>query len=86
MLAGPVLLCVVGNTGEERIGRIILLVPVHGIEILHFSDPQINTWLEVLMNESSDDLYRTKGVLSIDGWDERFVFQVCFQIKDYFQI
>lgn len=28
------------------------------------------------MNERSEDLYRTKGVLSIHGWDERFVFQV----------
>ncbi len=37
---------------------------------------QINTWLEDVMNERSDDIYRTKGVLSIDGWDERFIFQV----------
>lgn len=36
---------------------------------------KINFWLENLMNERSEDLYRTKGVLSIDGWDERFVFQ-----------
>jgi G3E family GTPase len=37
---------------------------------------QINTWLEDVMNERSDDIYRTKGVLSIDGWNERFIFQV----------
>jgi G3E family GTPase len=36
---------------------------------------KINTWLEDVMNERSDDIYRTKGVLSIDGWDERFIFQ-----------
>jgi len=36
---------------------------------------KINSWLEDLMSERSDDLYRTKGVLSIDGWEERFVFQ-----------
>lgn len=41
---------------------------------------QINTWLEELMSERSEDLYRTKGVLSIDGWEERFVFQVCLSV------
>ena len=73
------------NRCEERIGRIILLVPVHSIQFLHFSVLQINTWLENLMNECSEDLYRTKGVLSIDGWDERFVFQVCFQARITFK-
>lgn len=45
---------------------------------------QINEWLEGLMNERSEDLYRTKGVLSIHGWDERFVFQVDIQATKCF--
>lgn len=35
------------------------------------------------MNKRSEDLYRTKGVLSIDGWDERFVFQVCLAVVEH---
>jgi hypothetical protein len=35
------------------------------------------------MNERSDDIYRTKGVLSIDGWDERFIFQVGVSLISY---
>jgi hypothetical protein len=47
---------------------------------------QINEWLEGLMNERSEDLYRTKGVLSIHGWDERFVFQVDIQAIKCFSV
>lgn len=36
---------------------------------------RINNWLESVIDERSEEIYRAKGVLSIDGWDERFVFQ-----------
>lgn len=36
---------------------------------------KINTWLGVLLLERSDDIYRMKGVLSVDGFNERYVFQ-----------
>ena len=34
-------------------------------------------WLGTLLMERSDDIYRMKGLLSVDGMPERFVFQVC---------
>lgn len=34
-------------------------------------------WLGTLLLEQSDDIYRMKGLLSVDGMPERFVFQVC---------
>ncbi|KAL2652159.1 hypothetical protein R1flu_020287 [Riccia fluitans] len=36
---------------------------------------KINNWLEDLLEENSDNIYRMKGVLSIEGFDARFVFQ-----------
>lgn len=33
-------------------------------------------WLGTLLMERSDDIYRMKGLLSVEGMDERFVFQV----------
>eukprot|EP00850_Spirogloea_muscicola_P019882 SM000201S05938 [mRNA] locus=s201:122037:125201:- [translate_table: standard] len=36
---------------------------------------KINEWLGDLLQEKSEDLYRMKGVLAIEGSDERFVFQ-----------
>lgn len=33
-------------------------------------------WLGTLLMEQSEDIYRMKGLMSIDGMDERFVFQV----------
>lgn len=40
---------------------------------------QVNDWMEDLLITSSEDLYRFKGVLAIDGWPDRFIFQVCMQ-------
>lgn len=37
---------------------------------------QVNDWMEDLLIDSSEDLYRFKGVLAIDGWPDRFIFQV----------
>ena len=37
---------------------------------------QVDDWLERLIEEKGEDLYRMKGVLSVNGSDERYVFQV----------
>ena len=36
---------------------------------------KVNLWLETLLMLRQEDIYRMKGVLSIEGWDRRFVFQ-----------
>lgn len=41
-----------------------------------------NIWLGTLLLERSDDIYRMKGLLSVDGMNERFVFQ---GVHDIFQ-
>ncbi|KAF3787800.1 COBW domain-containing protein 1 [Nymphaea thermarum] len=41
-----------------------------------------NIWLGTLLLERSDDIYRMKGLLSVDGLNERFVFQ---GVHDIFQ-
>lgn len=37
---------------------------------------QVDDWLERLIEEKGEDLYRMKGVLSVEGSDQRYVFQV----------
>lgn len=41
-----------------------------------------NLWLGTLLYEHSEDIYRMKGLLSVQGMDERFVFQ---GVHDIFQ-
>ncbi|KAL0441663.1 UNVERIFIED_CONTAM: COBW domain-containing protein 1 [Sesamum radiatum] len=41
-----------------------------------------NMWLGTLLLERSEDIYRMKGLLSVDGMNERFVFQ---GVHDIFQ-
>ncbi|XP_042059044.1 COBW domain-containing protein 1-like [Salvia splendens] len=41
-----------------------------------------NMWLGNLLLDRSEDIYRMKGLLSVDGMDERFVFQ---GVHDIFQ-
>lgn len=36
---------------------------------------EVDDWLERLVEEKGDDLYRMKGVLSVTGSEERYVFQ-----------
>lgn len=36
---------------------------------------EVDDWLERLVDEKGDDLYRMKGVLSVEGSDMRYVFQ-----------
>lgn len=37
---------------------------------------QVDDWLERVIEEKGEDLYRMKGVLSVEGSDQRYVFQV----------
>ena len=37
---------------------------------------QVNDWMENLIYEDADELYRFKGVLAIEDWPDRFIFQV----------
>ncbi|KAB1218740.1 COBW domain-containing protein 2 [Morella rubra] len=51
----------------------------------HSHDPGVssaNIWLGTLLLERSEDIYRMKGLLSVQGMDERFVFQ---GVHDIFQ-
>ena len=35
----------------------------------------VNDWLGMLLNDRWQDLFRMKGVLAIEGCDDRYVFQ-----------
>ncbi|CAH9133032.1 unnamed protein product [Cuscuta epithymum] len=37
---------------------------------------EVDDWLERLLEEKGDDLYRMKGVLSVSGSEQRYVFQL----------
>ncbi|GKU95882.1 hypothetical protein SLEP1_g9183 [Rubroshorea leprosula] len=43
---------------------------------------EVDDWLERLIEEKGEDLYRMKGVLSINGSDQRYVFQGVQSILD----
>ena len=46
-----------------------------GIEIAEpLSERKLNAWLGRLLREQGTDLYRSKGVLWLDGWTHRYVF------------
>ena len=36
---------------------------------------QVNDWMEGMIIDCYEDLYRFKGVLAIKGWPDRFIFQ-----------
>jgi G3E family GTPase len=38
---------------------------------------QVNDWMEDLVVNDFENLYRFKGVLAIAGWPDRFIFQAC---------
>lgn len=44
--------------------------------IYHYCLYQVNDWLERLVEEKGEDLYRLKGVISVNESTGRFVFQV----------
>ena len=43
---------------------------------------KLNGWLSQLLREHGQDIFRMKGVLSVRGWDERFVFQGVHMLFD----
>jgi G3E family GTPase len=43
--------------------------------------PQADMWLGNLLLERSDDIYRMKGLLSVSGMPQRFVFQVYVKLS-----
>ncbi|CAH8276096.1 unnamed protein product [Arabidopsis lyrata] len=43
---------------------------------------EVDDWLERLIEEKGDDLYRMKGVLSIDSSDQRYIFQGVHSMLD----
>ena len=47
-----------------------------------FKIDELNEWLGTLMREKGPDLYRSKGILSIQGSDEKYVFQGVHMIKN----
>ena len=47
-----------------------------------FNVDKLNDWLGNLMSEKGQDLYRSKGILSVNGSDEKFVFQSVHMIMN----
>ena len=43
---------------------------------------KLNGWLSQLLRDQGQDIFRMKGVLSVRGWDERFVFQGVHMLFD----
>ena len=43
---------------------------------------KLNGWLSQLLRAHGQDIFRMKGVLSVRGWDERFVFQGVHMLFD----
>ena len=43
---------------------------------------KLNSWLSQLLRVHGQDIFRMKGVLSVRGWDERFVFQGVHMLFD----
>ncbi|NDJ61174.1 MAG: GTP-binding protein [Chloroflexi bacterium] len=43
---------------------------------------KLNAWLRELLMKHGQDIFRMKGVLSVRGWDERFVFQGVHMLFD----
>ena len=43
---------------------------------------KLNGWLSRLLRDQGQDIFRMKGVLSVRGWDERYVFQGVHMLFD----
>ena len=43
---------------------------------------RLNEWLGDLLRTKGTDIFRSKGILSIAGWDERYVFQGVHMLLD----
>ena len=43
---------------------------------------RLNRWLSQLLAEKGTDIFRSKGILSVAGWDKRYVFQGVHMLFD----
>ncbi len=43
---------------------------------------RLNSWLSELLMTKGTDIFRSKGILSIAGWDDRYVFQGVHMLLD----
>ena len=60
-----------------------LTVTSVGIEALGDLDSdRVNAWLGRLLMEKGVDIFRSKGILSVAGWDQRYVFQGVHMLMD----
>ena len=46
-------------------------------------EEKINAWLSELLREKGNDLFRSKGILSIKGSDAKFVFQGVHMLLEF---
>ena len=45
-------------------------------------EERFNGWLRTLLNEKGVDIFRSKGILSVSGFDARFIFQGVHMLVD----
>ncbi len=43
---------------------------------------RLNRWMSTLLREKGVDIFRSKGILAIAGWDDRYVFQGVHMLMD----
>ncbi len=54
-----------------------------GIEVVGDLDiERVNNWIGRLLREQGTDIFRSKGILSIAGWPDRYVFQGVHMLLD----
>jgi G3E family GTPase len=54
-----------------------------GIEVAGDLDiERVNSWIGRLLREQGTDIFRSKGILSISGWPDRYVFQGVHMLLD----
>ena len=56
---------------RSQSARVFVLVSLNRME----DGGIVNDWLGMLLNDRWQDLFRMKGVLAIEGCDDRYVFQ-----------
>jgi G3E family GTPase len=45
-------------------------------------EDRLNDWLGALLRDRGVDIFRSKGILAVRGWDERYVFQGVHMLMD----
>ncbi len=58
-----------GHTHDDTVSSVSLTFPGN------LNEQRFSTWMQVLMQSQGQDIFRTKGILSFDGEDRRFVLQ-----------